>query len=512
MFAMLRHESPAFRDDVIVTKTRYEKACELGDGVACVHELEPRAGSDGRSMTPPASRATIERACLAGQGKSCVGASMIATLVDHDPTAHRRWSKLAVDGMEAACFAGDPAECELVAGFAPMSGVRLEPMRYRLWLETGCRGDAVDTCKSLATSSSQLPRDRRRELLQRACDGERQDACFALVEPPFADPSIDAKTRDAILARGLQLARAQCDLGDASACAALAEKLSLPFVTEAVQRDLTAYLEPSCKDNLIVCVALARSLARGNVALRDPARIARLEAEACQRGYPFTCRDPLGVLGVYPTLHASFLDTRSNLEWAPLDAREIALADAEKRCSALLLDGGTVFRLPTRAELGTLTEGGPGGSAGKLRIFARIWLPHAGALFASDLDESSVRLRFDAYTGDVFASDRPEGLAGCVRARDPKVPSGRPTLRLSKLGDGIGFVIADEKGKFKGRARAVTEGGLDAVMSQLGGARFDVDVDAECDWRVVTTFLAEVEKRRGRIGLILVRGEGPSVK
>lgn len=503
VLAMARRDSPAFHDEPTITRARLQKGCDLGDGVACVNQIDPAKGG-----VDPKARATVEKDCQAGNGKSCVAAGMLAQLVDHDPVAPKRWNKLALDAMEAACFAGDTASCDLAAGFAPVSGLRLEPLRYRLWLETGCRGEAVDTCKALASSSSSLSLTQRRALLQLACDAQRSDACFALHTPPFALPDEPAAARDAALAHALRVAAAQCDLGDGTACAALADKLSLPFVPEAEQRRLSDHLEPACRDNLIVCVSLASSLRRGNVALRDPARIAKLEAEACRRGYPFTCRDPLTVLGVYPPLHASFFDAKHGLEWAPLDRHELTLDEAQKHCAALPAEKGEAFRLPSRAELATLARG----NETKLRVFVRVYLPHTGALFSSDVDAAGVRLRLDASSGDLFASDRPEGLAGCVRKRDEKTIAGRPSVRFAKLGEGVGYVLIDEKGKLTGRPRPLAEGGLDALIARVGNGPFDAEVAADADWRAVSTFVAEAEKRRSRVGVIVVRDEATAPK
>jgi TPR repeat protein len=298
------------------------RACDLGSFKACLDAV-PASEADAPDGPSPASKALLsrsralaEKACDARDGTAC--AQLAATYFLFEPRDEEKASALfarAMEVFEARCRHNYGEDCARAAvdfpgmartatarqntdNTAPANAPASPASRRKELLERACTLEAFEACMEIAERPDMTP-DLRKAYLTMACHGEREDACLALGKAyrdgvfTYPNPELGPS----FLVKGVELARARCDMADSQGCSTLANALAMGFMTAAEGATTADFLESVCnRDSAVVCGKLADALTTSLSVSGDPERIARLKKKACELGYPFACPDPMAAM------------------------------------------------------------------------------------------------------------------------------------------------------------------------------------------------------------------------
>lgn len=505
--AQLLTESPVVPRDEARAEALFERSCKLGDGVSCMRDLGGPPLEAGASPADVRARLApllgrLEPRCLEGDAPSCILLSTLYLGIVPDEAARLRWSSRAEQLLEVACLRGDGEAC--LQGALLIGGKHLEPSaKAQRLIERGCELGEQRACTQWATQSLEMPDPQRIALLRTACDRGREDACLPLGR---ALASRQAPEAPATLLRAARLAEAKCRIGELGACDAMVEALPHAPLEASEARSQLDLAGVVCDRGVAVtCAALARALAALPPPLGDPARAAELQKKACALGYPFACPDPMAKLGFAARLGVPILDRRSGVMWAPQPIREVLPAIAPDVCERIDQAGLRDWRLPSKAELEALVEGG------KLRPFARLTFPHHGLYFSSDLAPGGARWALDLAAARLVPEAKADGFAHCVRAPAPSDERSLSTLTLRMSGANLDYAIRDAKGKVLTAATiirpaeaAAWAGSID--LDDVSGA-VAVDVAPAVEWALAARFLERAVRDGLRLDHVAL-GEG----
>jgi hypothetical protein len=488
-------------DDPRVQRLR-ARACELGDAVSCFVGVEKPEGLSSKPELFEHAAGLMQAQCDAGVPETCVVLGALALAVRGDRV---RWQRLLERGTElyvASCKRGRGDACVQAADLlAQRDGPEapLGELPHSL-LEQGCRLDMPEACTTLALRSSQMSEPVRSAHLEQSCRRGQEQACIALGQMRRGRGRDGA---DAAYDRAAKLAEAKCRLGKLQSCDLLAEAAVHAPVDDATRARFLTQLRAVCERPVAVtCAKLADVLEALPAPHGDRAEAGRLRARACAGGYPMACPDPMAALGFAERLRVPVLDSRSGLVWAPEPVRDVSPSEAPSICRLLSRERANPWRLPTRAELGTLVEGGT------LRRFMKMSLPHSGVLYTSELDENGRRFALDLFEARLGTEPNPEGYVLCVR-RD--VQTTRRTLaRLALSGDATKLVFELKRAD----GRVVKKGAVESpeVPANLRGLLAGADpggevyaeVSAQIDWPIAARFVAESQRSGLPIALVIV--------
>ncbi len=504
--------SPALPRDEDRSKKLYERSCAMENGIACLTMLGPSAverpaGADRAAFDRAA--ALLQTSCDAHQGASCavLGALYLGTSPP-DPEKSQELARKAGVELEASCLGGKADDC--VVGAMQVAGPRGtdDSARVKRLLEAGCSNRAFEACTFLANGPA-IGEAINSAFLGKACDGGREDACLALglaIESSAASRGASslAHAKD-LLSRGVKLAKAHCDLAEASSCETLAKSLMLDIVPAEEAQKTSDYLEIACeRHSMITCNDLSVALATGPKALRDEARAARLKARSCELGYPFACPDPMAKMGIDRQVFAVILDRRTGLEWAPVPSGTSRLEVATRRCRDLRFDGHADWRLPTKKELESLL-----GESSGLRPFARATMPHDGLLHSNETSGDAETV-LDLAGGRLSTSKDANAFTRCVR-KGNATSATRPLLTLRMSEPNLDVVVHDARGKVLVattvvQPRAASALGEDWEERKVAGP-VDVEVEPTVDWVLAARFLEGAKNHGLALGRIAVDGK-----
>lgn len=310
----------------------YRIACAAGsvDGCARAADYSQTAAEEGRMG---------KWACDRGSGTGCLA------VLDLLPDAEVDAAKKQVHAMlQASCDNGAAIDCLTLARLR--WGRHSQPARAALIasatvaMEHACAEGDLIRCFTLAQLEYEYLRD--------AADRRRLAAAMALICEAggigACHPAAYLNERDRPFA-ALRAEQRGCELGDAWACAAAADRLG---DDQRVPRDpprRAALLERACDDHFVdACYELARVLAFGAGVPRDEARAARLYASACATGdHEGACRERAIAL-----LNGAGVTRDAPAGFALLDAY-CRSSDTCQEVATLFTEAARVTRDPQRA-------------------------------------------------------------------------------------------------------------------------------------------------------------------
>ncbi len=499
--ATLHLAAPGLPRDEARARTFVERACELDDPVACLtfarEEIEsaPLPPSAPKAASPTLKRALdlARAACDRGDGQAC---ALYAKVLEIFPTTEAEHASYAARGselLESSCLGGKGDHCMMAALQIAGPGFDRQPSRVRRALQRGCDLLDNEACLQLAANMPKSELAAKEAIYRGACARDSDEACIILGKAE-RDGLVQAKdeTRgERLLARGIDLARARCGLGEENGCRNLARAVPLQAMALEDARATVIFLQGVCaRRSPLVCNDLAEAVDAGPPGLRDAALVKTLKEAACEYGYPFACPDPIAKLGIYAPPDANIVDRRTGLEWARSPDRPTSAAEAPFACPA-------PARLPTRKELESLLDDG-----GKPRPFAKATTPPGGRLFSSDRagGPDGHPWVLDVATGTITASEGSPALARCVRPQPRGGKPTRPTLSL-RASAGVNLELAVRGAKEEvlfamtivRPAEALSLGQIwqpDKVTGQI-----DVEVSPEVDWSLAARLLRDAVKQ-----------------
>jgi eukaryotic-like serine/threonine-protein kinase len=227
----------------------YKRACELGDARACVNLGAMHYNGDGVAKDYALGVSFFSRGCEAGDANGCNFQSIAygtgrGTSPDNASPQPERSFELA----GRACKMGAGAGCIRVEEARVKGlGVDKDAKTGLAELDAMCTKRQADACASLAKiyangSGPDVPADplRGREYLKKACDFGSTESCGY---HGLAGNIDNGRSNIAQISATLQ---SNCDKGNATACAMLAENLLKGNATNEDRAKATALLQKAC--------------------------------------------------------------------------------------------------------------------------------------------------------------------------------------------------------------------------------------------------------------------------
>jgi TPR repeat protein len=310
------------------------RACDAGDGFGCALLGLHHQDGIGTAWAPALAVAAYEKACEAGAGVGCYNLSGMysgAHGVDPDQAKADALMKLAESHWLAACKGAEPRWCTNAAFLARQTerpgaladAYALDRRACDHGITAGCV-EALDEALALG----KIQRDARTRELEKLCAGGEPSACFYL-----------GGARGG--ARGVELVRRGCELGDRFACALLGamyeEGKGVPRDDEAKRR----YYRMAC-DRAVP--SACRSLARDAIAERSP-EAPDLARRGCQMGDGYSCH-------IFAELSFARGDAAAGVRWATEGCR-MASFDS---CRRLIERGVELPAIPADVARALYTE------------------------------------------------------------------------------------------------------------------------------------------------------------
>ncbi|WAS90981.1 hypothetical protein [Nannocystis punicea] len=236
--ANLHLQAPGLPRDDAKAWRFIQRACELNDPVGCFtlarEEVEKASlrAADGKPANSPAVALALEVArvaCMKDDGRACALYGMTVGSFSPSATDGAKWRARGADLLEGSCLRGTRDDCfiaaQQVAGLAGSEQLQ----RARRLLDRGCELDDLESCLEVAAA---LPRsqDRDKEAIYRkACAAGSDEGCIIIgkAERDGLVAASDGTKGEALLARGIRLAKARCDLAEDKGCSNLAKALPL---------------------------------------------------------------------------------------------------------------------------------------------------------------------------------------------------------------------------------------------------------------------------------------------
>jgi len=200
-----------------------QKSCLAGDGLDCM--LASHNASSVSNLTKAFGFA--ERGCTLSEGRSCILAASLSSLLPADLTIHQNARSIADRGialLDAGCALSQVDDCEFLSEtYSNGLVVPKDLVKALDYLKRGCATDEATACNSLGSFYENAnPPDFHSAAAQYefACKKGNMRACANL-----ADVVGEGKSRpqNAILA--VTLLRQACDGNDARGCALLGKRL-----------------------------------------------------------------------------------------------------------------------------------------------------------------------------------------------------------------------------------------------------------------------------------------------
>jgi uncharacterized protein len=286
-FLYSRGRSGITRDDV-KSMELYVKACSLNDVEGCY-----QIGNVAYQIAEyPASRLAYQRACQLGSGLACArGGELFASGVggDKDTTTSTQMFERAHSLLGPNC-PGDGSSCYVLGWlFEAGRGVPENGKKAIDAYRSGCAGGSGDACTKLAgLLDAAKETDGANDALEKACNRyDNGDACRKLAERlAIAKKDLD---------RAFILAKRGCSL-DPSHCGTLGELYRVGFGVTADPVQATRLYKSACEAGGNWCDTFGQRAHDGvGMAADDTAALAALE-RGCKGGLAHSCEIATNIL------------------------------------------------------------------------------------------------------------------------------------------------------------------------------------------------------------------------
>ncbi|MFN0250915.1 MAG: hypothetical protein ACKV2T_28840 [Kofleriaceae bacterium] len=266
----------------------FVKACSMNDVEGCYH-----IGTVAYQLADyPASRLAYQRACDLGSGLACArGGELFARGIggDTDTGTGARMFKRAHDLLAPTC-PGDGSGCYVLGYlFEAGRGVAKDGKKAIDAYRHGCTGGSGDACTKLAGLLDEAKdTDGANDALQKACDRyDNGDACRKLAE------RLAIAKKD--LERAFTLAKRGCTL-DTAHCGTLGELYRVGFGVAADSAEATRLYKSACEAGGSWCDTYGQRAHDGvGMAKDDTAALVALE-RGCKGGDPRSCQIATNIL------------------------------------------------------------------------------------------------------------------------------------------------------------------------------------------------------------------------
>jgi TPR repeat protein len=236
-----------------------EKACELGDLVACDRYANELQGQDLAR-----SDATLEKACTAGGDEACLslGARLVASGRPED-------NQRGIEMWDAMCRTSVVSACQAMVLLAK-NKPEPDEARAALYLHLSCYLESASDCVDMGDRAYRgngvaENRDLAMAYYDKACQ----------IDPGYCEISETLRAMPAL--------RRACRPDDAQACTELGRALSYSLSPEFDRETALALLQSGCRQGLGDACLDAVEITRRNYSWNDPARSAPI-SEMLERG------------------------------------------------------------------------------------------------------------------------------------------------------------------------------------------------------------------------------------
>ncbi len=258
------------------------KACatECRDGKAASCDTAGRMFFNGRGVDADrdVARKLFAIGCNAGSGNACVNLGMMTREGYGIAPDENRAAEL----FEMGCFAGSARGCVLVGEFCDKRGGDGDAHRAQLAFERACKAGDRDGCLRLAKAVGDAGDSvRAAAMFLAGCEKRVAEACAGAADLYSAGNGVEV---DEVRAKALRTKA--CDLGDESACLALAGGLE---ESEHAASAVAIYKRLCDRGSGAGCYRLALLYSEGDGVPADEKRAGRLFKRACDLGDSEAC-------------------------------------------------------------------------------------------------------------------------------------------------------------------------------------------------------------------------------